>query len=296
MTSLLLEGFETLDIEGTDGVTIRTRKAGNGPPILLLHGYPQCHVMWHLVAPKLAENFTVIVPDLRGYGDSSKPTGAPNHSLYSKRAMAADMVAVMSTLGFDTFSVFGHDRGGRVAHRMALDHPEKVERLGVLDIVPTHTLFARTDKAFALGYYHWFFLAQPAPLPEKMIGADPEYYMACKMGHWSSADAVFDPAAMAEYVRCFSDPATIHASCEDYRAAVTIDLEHDEADFDQKVTCPTLVLWGEAGLMHKTYDVLATWQEKCKVVSGRALPSGHFLPEETPDETWREINVFMKQV
>lgn len=296
MNSQLLGGFETLNIKGTDGVTIRTRKAGDGPPILLLHGYPQCHVMWHLVAPRLAEKFTVIVPDLRGYGDSSKPAGDPTHALYSKRAMAADMVTVMDTLGHQKFSVFGHDRGGRVAHRMALDHADRIERLGVLDIVPTHTLFKRTDKTFALGYYHWFFLAQPAPLPEKLIEADPEYYMSCKMGHWSASDAVFDPAAMAEYTRCFSDPATIHASCEDYRAAITIDLEHDEADFDKKVACPTLVLWGEAGLMHKTYDVLAAWQEKCEVVSGRALPSGHFLPEETPEETWREIDAFMNQV
>jgi haloacetate dehalogenase len=293
MTHELLPEFETTDIPGTDGVTIRTRKAGNGPPVLLLHGYPQTHVMWHLVAPKLAEKYTVVLPDLRGYGDSSKPAGDPTHGLYSKRAMAADMVAVMGQMGFDQFPVFGHDRGGRVAHRMALDHADKVMRLGLLDIVPTHTLFARTDKAFALGYYHWFFLAQSAPLPEKLIGGDPEYYLSCKMGHWSASDAIFDPAAMEEYQRCFSDPATIHASCEDYRAAITVDLEHDEADFDKKVACPTLVLWGEAGLMHKTYDVLATWQEKCEVVSGRALPSGHFLPEEAAEDTWREIDTFL---
>ena len=231
MSHGLLPGFVTADLPGTDGVTIRTSTAGNGPPVLLLHGYPQCHVMWHLVAPKLAEKYTVVLPDLRGYGDSSKPAGDPTHGLYSKRAMAADLVSVMGELGFDQFPVFGHDRGGRVAHRMALDHADKVTHLGVLDIVPTHTLFARTDKVFALGYYHWFFLAQPAPLPEKLIGGDPEYYLSCKMGHWSASDAIFDPAAMAEYKRCFSDPATIHASCEDYRAAITIDLEHDEADF-----------------------------------------------------------------
>ncbi len=181
-------------MSGTDGVTIRASVGGDGPPVLLLHGYPQCHVMWHLVAPKLAEKYTVVLPDLRGYGDSSKPAGDPTHGLYSKRAMAADMVAVMGELGFDQFPVFGHDRGGRVAHRMALDHVDKVTRLGVLDIVPTHTLFARTDKAFALGYYHWFFLAQPAPFPEKLIGGDPEYYLSCKMGHWSASDAIFDPA------------------------------------------------------------------------------------------------------
>lgn len=295
MTSGLLAGFESRDIDGVDGVKIRTRISGDGPPLMLIHGYPQCGVMWHRVAPALADNFTVVIPDLRGYGESSKPKGDSTHSLYSKRAMAADLVAVMSALGHETFSVFGHDRGGRVGHRMALDHPDKIQRLGVLDIVPTHTLFANTDKAFALGYYHWFFLAQPSPLPEKLIGADPSYYLSCKMGHWSADGTVFDAVAMEEYLRCFSDPATIHASCEDYRAAATIDLEHDEADLDQKIQCPTLVLWGEAGLMHKTYDVLATWRDKCEVVSGRALPSGHFLPEEAPEETLREIEAFMKQ-
>lgn len=295
MTVPLLAGFETRDIDGVDGVVIRTRVAGDGPPLLLIHGYPQTGVMWHRVAPALARKFTVIVPDLRGYGDSSKPEGEPTHYRYSKRAMAADLVAVMDTLGFERFSVFGHDRGGRVGHRMALDHPQKVQRLGVLDIVPTHTLFANTDKAFALGYYHWFFLAQPYPMPEKLIGADPAYYLSCKMGHWSAEDAIFDPAAMAEYKRCFSDPATIHASCEDYRAAATIDLEHDDADLDKKVGCPTLVLWGESGLMHKTYDVLATWRDKCEIVSGCAVPSGHFLPEEAPMETLREIEAFMNQ-
>ncbi|MBO6520514.1 MAG: alpha/beta hydrolase [Rhodospirillales bacterium] len=289
----MFEGFETRDVAGTDGVTIHLRIGGSGAPILLLHGYPQCHVMWHRMAPDLARDHTVVCADLRGYGDSSKPAGTANHDNYSKRAMAADMVAVMNELGFNRFVVIGHDRGGRVAHRMALDHPDAVTRLVVLDIVPTHTLFARTDKAFSIGYYHWFFLAQPAPLPERMIGADPAYFLTTKMGHWSAADAIFDAEAMAEYLRCFSDPATIHASCEDYRAAATIDLEHDEADLERKVMCPTLALWGKHGLMHKTYDVLETWREKCHTVNGKAVESGHFLPEEAPEETLHEVRAFL---
>lgn len=289
----MFDGFQTRDLPGADGTTIHTRIKGDGPPLLLLHGYPQTHTIWHLIAPALAKDFTVVAADLRGYGDSSKPQGAPDHSNYSKRAMAADMVAVMRGLGFETFAVVGHDRGGRVAHRMALDHPDVITGLVVLDIVPTYTLFAETDKAFALGYYHWFFLAQPAPLPESLIGADPVFFMDTKMGHWSAKEAVFSDAAMAEYRRCFSDPRTIHASCEDYRAAATVDLEHDAADLNRKVICPTLALWGEFGLMHKTFDVLATWQERCHQLSGRVMPCGHFLPEEAPDQTLLEIRRFL---
>ncbi|MDP4795791.1 MAG: alpha/beta hydrolase [Rhodospirillales bacterium] len=289
----MFDGFQTRELPGADGTTIHTRIKGDGPPLLLLHGYPQTHTIWHLIAPALAKDFTVVAADLRGYGDSSKPQGAPDHSNYSKRAMAADMVAVMRGLGFETFAVVGHDRGGRVAHRMALDHPDVITGLVVLDIVPTYTLFAETDKAFALGYYHWFFLAQPAPLPESLIGADPVFFMDTKMGHWSAKEAVFSDAAMAEYRRCFSDPRTIHASCEDYRAAATVDLEHDAADLNRKVICPTLALWGEFGLMHKTFDVLATWQERCHQLSGRVMPCGHFLPEEAPDQTLLEIRRFL---
>lgn len=289
----MFDGFQTRDLPGADGTTIHTRIKGDGPPLLLLHGYPQTHTIWHLIAPALAKDFTVVAADLRGYGDSSKPQGAPDHSNYSKRAMAADMVTVMRGLGFETFAVVGHDRGGRVAHRMALDHPDVIAGLVVLDIVPTYTLFAETDKAFALGYYHWFFLAQPAPLPESLIGADPVFFMDTKMGHWSAKEAVFSDAAMAEYRRCFSDPRTIHASCEDYRAAATVDLEHDAADLNRKVICPTLALWGEFGLMHKTFDVLATWQERCHQLSGRVMPCGHFLPEEAPDQTLLEIRRFL---
>ncbi len=251
----MFEGFRQTDIN-TGGAFIRTFTGGDGPP-LLLHGYPQTHVMWHKIAPRLAEDFTVVATDLRGYGDSFKPEGGENHAAYSFRAMAADQVAVMAELGFDLFRIAGHDRGARVAHRMALDHEDKVSKLALLDIVPTLTLYRDVNQAIATGYYHWYFLIQPFDLPERMIGADPEYYLRRKVGHWSAGDC-FTDEAMAEYIRCFSDPATIHASCEDYRAAATIDLEHDRSDLDRNVACPTLVLWGAKGLMGKSFDVLET--------------------------------------
>jgi haloacetate dehalogenase len=282
----MLEHFGDERIEGADGVAIRVRRAGGGPPVLLLHGYPQTHVCWHAVAPRLvAAGFTVVLADLRGYGDSAKPASTPDHATYAKRAMAADQVAVMRTLGFPRFRIAGHDRGGRVAHRMALDHPDAVERIAVLDIAPTATMYARTDRAFATGYYHWFFLIQPAPLPERLIGADPEFYIRFKLSAWSQGEhAFFAPAAVEEYVRCFSDPAAIAASCEDYRAAATIDLEHDAADADCRIAAPVLVLWGDRGLVGRSYDVLATWREKAVDVRGHALPTGHYLPEEAPQQ------------
>jgi haloacetate dehalogenase len=282
----MLEQFSDERIEGADGVAIRVRRAGGGPPVLLLHGYPQTHVCWHAVAPRLvAAGFTVVLADLRGYGDSAKPASTPDNATYAKRAMAADQVAVMRTLGFPRFGIAGHDRGGRVAHRMALDHPDAVERIAVLDIAPTATMYARTDRAFATGYYHWFFLIQPAPLPERLIGADPEFYIRFKLSAWSQGEhAFFAPAAVEEYVRCFSDPAAIAASCEDYRAAATIDLEHDAADADCRIAAPVLVLWGDRGLVGRSYDVLATWREKAVDVRGHALPTGHYLPEEAPQQ------------
>lgn len=279
---------ETLRIP-TDGAEINLTKCGDGPPLLLLHGYPQTHMMWHKVVLRLAEHFTVVAGDLRGYGDSAKPPGGGDHATYSKRAMALDQVQVMAHLGFDSFMVAGHDRGGRVAHRMALDHADKVRRLAVLDIVPTHKLFATTDKAFATAYYHWFFLIQPYDYPERLIGADPEYYLSRQFGRWGKTDSAFTAEAVAEYLRCFSDPAAIHASCEDYRAAATIDLDHDEADMACKVECPLLVLWGEKAPMHRLYNVLETWRERASDVRGRTLPCGHYLPEEAPDETADEL-------
>ncbi len=280
----MFAGFADERITVGDGITIRARIGGAGPPVLLLHGYPQTHACWHLVAPRLvAAGFTVVAADLRGYGDSAKPASAADHGPYAKRAMAADQVALMQALGFPRFRVAGHDRGGRVAHRMALDHPQAVERIAVLDIAPTATMYARTDRAFATGYYHWFFLIQPAPLPERLIGADPEFYLRCKLSAWSQGEnAFFAPEAIAEYVRCFSDPAAIAASCEDYRAAATIDLAHDAADAERRIEAPLLALWGQRGLVGRSYDVLATWREKARDVRGHALPTGHYLPEEAP--------------
>ena len=287
----MFEGFTAADIE-TDGAVIHTLHGGSGPPLLLLHGYPQTHAMWHKLAPRLAERFTVVVPDLRGYGDSAKPPGDDTHAAYSKRAMAKDQVEVMEALGFESFFVAGHDRGGRVGHRMALDHPERVRKLSVLDIVPTHKVFSTIDQTVATGYYHWFFLIQPFDLPETLIGSNPEYYLRKKLGSWGADADSFSAEAMAEYVRCFTNPDTIHATCEDYRAAASIDLEHDEADMEAKISCPVLVLWGAKGLMERRFGVLATWRERAADVAGRALPCGHFLPEEAPDETYAELTRF----
>ena len=283
----MFDGFATHRVR-TSGAEIFLRSGGAGPPLLLLHGYPQTHAIWHRVAPALAEQFTVVCADLRGYGDSGKPEAGPDHAGYSKRAMAQDMVEAMAALGHDRFAVAGHDRGGRVTHRLCLDHPDRVRRAAVLDIVPTLTLFRATDQAFAYGYYHWFFLSQPAPLPERLIGADPMFYLHAKLGQWSAAKNTswLAPAALAEYERCFSNPATIRASCDDYRAAATIDLVHDEADFAHRIACPLLVLWGERALMHRSFDVLATWREKASgSVEGGPLPCGHYLPEEQPEAT-----------
>ena len=289
----MFAGFSDERIDVGGGVAIRARVAGEGRPVLLLHGYPQTHACWHRVAPLLvAAGFRVVAADLRGYGDSSKPASSADHAAYSKRAMAADQVAVMRALGHDRFAVAGHDRGGRVVHRMALDHPGAVRRLAVLDIAPTATMYARTDMAFATGYYHWFFLIQPAPLPERLIGADPEFYLRRKLAAWDRGPDTFAPEAFAEYLRCFGDPASIAATCEDYRAAATIDLEHDVADAGRTVAAPLLALWGEHGLVGRSYDVLATWREKAVDVRGHALPTGHYLPEEAPDATAEALAAF----
>lgn len=277
----------------TSGADINLRHAGTGPGLLLLHGYPQTHAMWHKVAPALCDRFHVVCADLRGYGDSSKPPGASDHSTYSKRQMAADMVEVMSELGHERFAVAGHDRGGRVAHRMALDHGARIRRACVMDIAPTLYMFEHTDQQFATGYYHWFFLIQPNGLPEKLIGADPDYYLGSKLAHWSADGAIFDPEAVAEYRRCFRDPATIAASCEDYRAAASIDLEHDRATLSARIQCPLLVLWGARGFVNRMYDVLATWRERAVDVDGHALDCGHFLPEEAPAEVIASLSDFM---
>ncbi|KEA64116.1 Alpha/beta hydrolase fold [Marinobacterium lacunae] len=284
--------FRSVDIV-TSGATIHCMHGGEGPPLLLLHGYPQTHMIWHEVAPALAKDFHVICPDLRGYGDSSKPPGEADHANYSKRAMAQDMVEVMSHFGYEQFAVAGHDRGARVAHRMALDHSQRVSALCVMDIAPTLHMFDHTDQAFATGYYHWFFLIQPGGLPEHMIGLDPDYYLGEKLKRWSAPGAEFSPRAVAEYCRCFGSADAIHASCEDYRAAAMIDLEHDRADRPRKLECPVLVLWGNKGFVHRTYDLLEVWREYAQEVRGGALNCGHFLPEEAPDEVIDALNGFL---
>jgi haloacetate dehalogenase len=273
---------------------IAVATGGSGPPVLLLHGYPQTHAMWHRVAPALAEHHAVVAADLRGYGASAKPAPDPEHAAYSKRAMAADQVAAMAALGFTRFAVVGHDRGARVAHRMALDHPEAVARMAVLDIVPTHALLTRVDAAFATAYYHWFFLIQPDGLPERMIGADPEWFLRETLRRWAARPGALAEEAVAEYARAFADPAAIRASCEDYRAAASIDLAHDAADRDRRVGCPTLVLWGAQGAMGRLYDVLASWRDYAREVSGEALPCGHFLAEEAPAETLSALRRFLR--
>ncbi|MSO44816.1 MAG: alpha/beta hydrolase [Thermoleophilia bacterium] len=245
--------------------------------------------MWHAVAPVLAEHFTVVCADLRGYGASGRPLSGEDHAGYSKRAMACDQVEVMEALGFDRFAVAGHDRGGRVARRMALDHPDRVSALAVLDIVPTATVFATTDHALATAYYHWFFLIQPDGLPERMIGADPRWWLGETLRRWAAPGFAFDPAALTAYEDAFDDPATIHAQCEDYRAAATIDLAHDVVDAGVPIGCPLLVLWGEQGAMHRIYDVLGAWTNEGTDVRGGAIASGHFLAEEAPEATAREL-------
>jgi haloacetate dehalogenase len=288
----MFEGFELTDIN-TGWVTIRVRHGGSGPPLLLLHGNPQTHVMWHRVAPRLAEEFSVVATDLRGYGDSAKPHSAPDHLPYSKRVMARDQLEVMRQLGHERFYVAGHDRGGRVAYRMALDHPEQVLKLAVLDIVPTWEAYRRDDMAFGLGYWHWYFLAQPFDLPERLIGADPDLYFLQR----GERAQVFAPEALAEYLRCFRDPQTIHAICEDYRAGATLDYRFDEIDRRQqrRISCPTLALWGRRGALEQWYDTLAIWRDWADDARGRALDSGHYLPEEAPDETYAELRAFFAE-
>lgn len=287
----MFEGFETFDLQ-TEAGAIHGVIKGAGPPLLLLHGYPQTHVIWHKVAPRLAEAFTVVATDLRGYGDSAKPPGGAEHAAYAKRAMANDQVAVMRQLGFERFDVAGHDRGGRVAHRMALDHPERVRRLAVLDIAPTHWMYTTTDMEFARGYFHWFFLIQPYDLPERLIAADVEHWLRSKFGQWGRDQHAITAEAYAEYRRCFSNPTAIHASCEDYRASAGIDLRHDEADLNRQLTAPVLVLWGEKGFVGRKYDLLAIWRQRAVEVAGHGLPCGHYLPEEAPEETYQALREF----
>ncbi len=293
----LFPGFGTQDVE-TKGARIHARVGGSGPPVLLLHGYPQTHAIWHRMAGTLAARFRVVAADLRGYGDSTKPETTPDHAPYSKRAMAQDLVEVMDRLGARSFHVVGHDRGARVGHRLALDHADRIRSLTVLDIAPTLAMYEQTDLAFARAYYHWFFLAQRAPLPERLIGAEPEFFLREKLRGWSQGRWPFEDAAFAEYLRCFKDPATIHASCEDYRAAIGIDLDHDRADRDtgRRVRCPLLALWGERGTVHRRFRPLEEWRRVAQAeVSGGPLHCGHYLPEEVPDEVLRTLVPFLER-
>jgi len=276
----------------TSGATINLVTAGKGPPVLLLHGYPETHVMWHKVAPALARDYTVVCPDLRGYGDSSKPKGLPDHSNYSKRAMALDMAEVMTALGHQRFHVVGHDRGGRVAHRLARDHGKRVRSLTVLDISPTLKMYESTDMQFARAYYHWFFLIQPYPLPEKMLASMGVGYILGRIGRSRSGLKHFPKQVQREYARCFD----AHSTCEDYRAAATIDLVHDRKDSKKKLRMPVLALWGKQGVVEAMFDCLADWREVAADVRGRALPCGHFLPEESPKQVVAELRRFLKDL
>ncbi|HEX3862044.1 MAG TPA: alpha/beta hydrolase [Stellaceae bacterium] len=283
-------GFAQRQVQ-TSGATINLVTGGSGPPLLLLHGYPQTHVMWRKIAPRLAQDFTLVIPDLRGYGDSSKPPSSPDHAAYSKRALALDQVETMRALGFDKFRVAGHDRGARVTHRLLRDHPAHIERAALLDIVPTLYRFETIDQKSATGSFHWFFLIQPAPFPERLIAAECDLFLRKMLG-LSGTPGAHEPEAYAEYFRCFSNPETIRATCDEYRAGASIDLDHDRADRGRKLTMPLFLLWGERSGQGSGYDLLSVWRDHAETVSGHPVNSGHFIPEEKPDETYQSLRGF----
>ena len=289
----MFKDFTAFTIE-RNGVTLQGRMGGQGAPLLLLHGHPQTHAMWHCVAPTLAQRFTVVMMDLRGYGDSGRPSADESHAAYSKREMALDALAVMQSLGFAQFQVLAHDRGARVAHRLAADHVQAVQRMMLLDIAPTLGMYSHTSQAFATAYWHWFFLIQPAPLPEALIESDPVRYLRSVMGKRHVGLAAFAPVALAEYERCIQIPGSARGICEDYRASATIDLDHDRADVaaGKKLVIPVHVLWGEHGVVAKNFDVLALWRERAIKVSAQALPCGHYIAEEAPEALLAHANHF----
>lgn len=278
-----------------NGVNIAYIKGGQGPALLLLHGHPQTHVIWHKVADTLAQHFTVIASDLRGYGDSDKPQGLPDHSNYSKRVMGEDQIALMQQLGFDQFLVMAHDRGGRVAYRMALDHPEVIRKLVILDVAPTLAMYEKANRAFATAYYHWFFLTRPAPFPETLINSHPDVYLQHTIAGRSAGMKPFTPEAYAEYLRCLRDPATIHGICEDYRASAGIDLDHERADLaaGNKIQAPMLALWGKHGVIEQCFEPLVEWQQLAANVQGHALDCGHYIPEDEPQLLLDEVLPFL---
>ena len=284
-------GFEDRRIE-TSGASINLVTGGSGPPLLLLHGYPQTHLMWRKLAPRLAAEFTVVAPDLRGYGDSSKPLAGPDNVNYSKRSLAQDQVETMAALGFERFAVAGHDRGARVAHRLARDHPERIERLALLDIVPTLYRFETIDQKAATSSWHWFFLIQPSGFPERLIGAEAEFFLRHQLGALLREPAKLAPEAFAEYLRCFKNPETIRATCDEYRAGATIDLIHDRADRGRRLTMRLLMLWGERSSQGSGYDILSVWRDHAEDVTGHAVNSGHFLAEDAPEDTYRALRDF----
>jgi len=292
----LLPGTHTRHITTDDGVQLHVRHGGSGPPLLLLHGHPQTMAIWHQLLPALTPHFSVVLVDLRGYGDSSKPVGEADHANYSKRVMARDALQVMQALGHARFAVLAHDRGARVTHRLAMDHPQAVHRAVLLDIAPTLAMYRQTNEAFARAYWHWFFLIQPAPLPERLLQADPVAYITDVMGGRSAGLAPFDARALAEYQRCLALPGTAHGLCEDYRAAASIDLQHDQADRDAGMLMapPLLVLWGANGVVQRCFDPLKEWQAVAHDVRGLALPCGHYLPEEAPDALLAQALPFLQ--
>jgi len=292
-----MDDFTSAEVR-TDETTIFVRWSGSGPPLLLLHGFPETHLMWRDVAPRLVRAFTVVCADLRGYGRSGCPDSSPDHGAYVKRAMARDLVVVMDQLGFRHFSVTGHDRGGRVAYRLALDHPDRVSRLAVLDILPTETVWERADERFALGYWPWLLLAQPEPLPERILETCADAIVDNALGEWGSPPAVFPPAIRAAYVQALREPGHAHAICEEYRAAATIDREHDRADraAGRRIVCPVLALWSASGPLASWYGAevgpLALWRAWCEDVQGGAMAGGHFFPEEAPEATAQVLRRF----
>jgi haloacetate dehalogenase len=295
LETMMFDDFK--DVSATvDGVRIKAIQGGNGPALLLLHGHPQTHAIWHKVVPELTKHFTIVAADLRGYGDSGKPEGLPDHSNYSKRRMAQDQVDLMCTLGHESFAVLAHDRGGRVAARMALDHPAVVRKLITLDVAPTLAMYEKTSFEFARAYWHWFFLVRPTPFPETLIRADADLYLKQTIGARSAGLKPFTPEAYAEYLRCLQQPGTPHGICEDYRASVTIDLEHDRESLalGQKITCDFLALWGAEGVIERCFDPIAEWKHLSDNVSGHSLPCGHYIPEEAPELLLERVLPFLR--